>query len=293
LHLRSWRAPALAVAAVAALTTLGLVAMPASGATAGHRLTPAQLKVLLKDIHQIALHKKLVATPSHSPNGITLYESGNWSGYVALTGNSTTSFKSITANFTVPSANCTAGGVGDGDAFAYHWVGLDGFNNGTVEQDGVGVLCEDGSPTYISWWETYPGGINVTANVNPGDQISASVVYNGSDYVLKVDDVTSATDVENVTEPCESGSTCARASAEVITEGYPSSPWLGTADYGGSLYSDIVVTNQAGTKGSISGSAWTDGEIEAVQNSELTSQPGGLYGAGSGTSGRSAFENFW
>jgi Peptidase A4 family len=293
LHLRSWRTPALAVAAVAALTTLGLVAMPASGSTATGRPTPAQLKLMLKDIRQTVINKKLVATPSHAPNGIKLYESGNWAGYLALPAGSTKTFKSISASFTVPSANCTAGGVGDGDAFAYHWIGLDGWSDGTVEQDGVGVLCEGGTAYYISWWETYPGGIQVSYNVDPGDQINASVVYNGSDYALRVEDVTTDKTVENVTEPCQKGSTCNRSSAEAITEGYPSSPWLGTADYGASLYSDIVVTNSAGTKGSFTSSAWTDGETEAVQNSELTTQPGGLYTAGTGTSLRSAFENFW
>jgi hypothetical protein len=294
LALPSWRAPALAAVAVAAVTAISLVAMPASGSTTPARLTQAQLKQLVKkELHQTILDKKLVAGPSHAPNGITQYTSGNWAGYVALPSGSTTSFTKIGAAFEVPSADCTAGGVGTGDAFAYHWIGLDGFSDGTVEQDGVGVLCEGGTAYYISWWETYPGGINVTENVNPGDEIQAYVTFNGSDYVMTVKDQTTDTYVEDVTEPCESGSTCDNSSAETITEGYPSSPWLGTADYGSEFYNAIEVTNQAGTAGAISRSTWTDGEITAEQGSTITSEPGRLYSVGTGSTSANAFQVFW
>jgi Peptidase A4 family len=248
---------------------------------------------MLMSIHQSVLDKRLVAKAGSAPNGITLFESSNWAGYIALPGGATTSFKQVSSYFTVPSANCSAGGVGTGDAFAYHWIGLDGWSSGTVEQDGVGVLCEGGSPTYIAWWETFPGALMYNTDVSPGDQINASVTFNGSDYVMTVKDITQGTTPIKATEPCESGSTCANSSAEAITEGYPSSPWLGTADYGASMYSRLMMTNQAGTTGPVSSSSWTDAEAEAVQGSTITSQPGGLYSAGTGTAGLSAFEIFW
>jgi hypothetical protein len=291
LALKSWRAGALAAAAVAALTTLGIVAIPASGSTAAVK-PPISM---LKSIHQSVLNKKLVAGAAKAPNGISTFTSGNWAGYLALPSGPTTSFKKIQADFTVPSVNCNGGGVGTGDAFAYHWVGLDGWSDGTVEQDGVADFCEGGSALYYAWWETYPGGINLVTTVNPGDQVTATVTYNGSDYVMTVDDITQGTDVVNVTEPCESGSTCDNSTAEDITEGYRDLPWLGTVDYGRSLYDAVIVTNQAGTTGGIADSNWSDGMVEAIGSvsGHLTSLPGDLYSAGNGTKGRSAFEIVW
>jgi Peptidase A4 family len=246
---------------------------------------------LLKLIHQPVISKKLVSRAAQAPGGITLFKSTNWAGYVALTGNSTTSFKAVTADFTVPSVNCSV--VGTSDAFAYHWVGLDGWTDSTVEQDGVADFCEGGTAFYYAWWETFPGGINLTTALNPGDQVTATVTYTGGNYVMEVTDITQGTVVVNVTEPCNSGSTCHRSSAEAITEGYPSSPWVGTADYGRSLYNAVQVTNQAGTTGGIGSSTWKDGEVEAVNGSDITSLPARLYTTGTGTRMRSAFEISW
>ena len=78
------------IAGVAAsVLALGLLGMPASGSVSG-RPTPSMLHV----VHQPVINKKLVKT-AKTPNGLPLFTSGNWAGYVALTGGSTTSYKEV------------------------------------------------------------------------------------------------------------------------------------------------------------------------------------------------------
>src|SRR5262245_47128298 len=74
----------------------------------------------------------------------------------------------------------------------------------------------------------YPNGINLDFPVSPGDAISSRVTYDGAgNYTLYLLDDTSGQSF-NLTESCPT--TCSNRSAEDITEGYSSSPWLGTLD---------------------------------------------------------------
>ena len=272
-----------------ALVAGGTAAYPASGSV-GSRPTPSMLKV----IHQSAIGKKLLAPAAKTPGGIAHFQSGNWAGYLALPGGSTTSFKQVVADYTVPSANCNGGGVGTGDAFAYHWIGLDGWGTGTVEQDGVADFCEGGTASYYAWWEMYPNGINLAFHVSPGDAISSRVTYDGAGiYTLYLLDVTSGQSF-NMTESCPT--TCSNKSAEDITEGYESSPWLGTLDYAREYYNAFQAINQSGTTGGFASKAWSDGEVQAIgaSSGQVTSKPGALYSSnGTATSSRSGFEMNW
>ena len=275
------------IAGVAASAlAVGLLGMPASGSVSG-RPTPSMLHV----VHQPVIDKKLVQTNS-APNGLPLFTSGNWAGYVALTGGSTKSYKEVQSDYTVPSVNCNS--VGTGDGFAYHWVGLDGWNSGTVEQDGVAGFCEGGSASYDAWWEMFPNGINLVFSVSPGDAITSSVTYNGGgNYTLFLNDHTSGQSF-SLSENCPT--TCSNNSSEDITEGYESSPWLGTADYGKEFYNGFKTINQAGHAGGILSAAWPGAEVEAIGASSglPTSVPGPLYSsAGNTVKSKSAFEVNW
>ena len=277
----------IAGAALSALA-MGLLGVPASGSVSG-RPTPTMLHA----IHQPVINKKLVQTKA-APNGLPLFTSGNWAGYIALTGGSTTSYKEVQADYTVPSANCNGGGVGTGDAFAYHWVGLDGWNSGTVEQDGVADFCEGGSTSYFAWWEMFPNGINLAFAVSPGDAITSSVTYKGGgNYTLFLNDHTSGQSF-NMSEHCPT--TCNNSSSEDITEGYQSSPFLGTVDYAKEFYNGFKTINQAGHAGGILSAAWPGAEVEAIgaSSGQPTSVPGPLYSsAGSTVKSKSAFEVNW
>jgi Peptidase A4 family len=96
-------------------------------------------------------------------------------------------------------------------------VGLDGFNDQTVEQDGTFAHCGgtgDTTPKYEAWYEMYPANsVNVFA-VHAGDIIDASVTYANGEFSLTVSDLTTGKTATD-TATC---STCARASAEWIIE---------------------------------------------------------------------------
>jgi Peptidase A4 family len=278
--LRRWRI----IIPVAACCTLLLGALAASAPASTKPTLPS-----LKGTNLPAVHPKEVA--ARGPFGIPVYKSGNWSGYVALpkSGSSTT-FTYVYAQYTVPSVNCTPSG--SGDAFAYHWIGLDGWTSQTVEQDGVADFCESGVPSYYSWYENYPQGITLDFAVNPGDAIQSSVTYSGSThkYTLKLTDETTGQSFSTA-QSC-GGTTCSNSSAEVITEGYPSSPWLGTADFGQEFYNSAVATGGS-TTGSLIDSAWTTIESEAYgpTSGKPTTVPGQIYQGQ--TTSRSAFEIAW
>jgi hypothetical protein len=226
-----------------------------------------------------------------SPEGIPIQYSGNWSGYIALPKSGhTKSFRYVKASYTVPSVNCGVTNY----AFAYHWVGLDGDTDGTVEQDGVADYCVSGTPDYFAWYEMFPAGVSVEFAVNPGDAIKSSVYWNAAKgyYTLALTDLTTGQSF-SVNQAC--ASTCDNSSAEVITEGYPSSPYDGTSDFGAEHYDTIQVSNSSGHHGAMTDPSWNVDESISVDGSSLVdTEPGALYSASVPSSpGYSAFEDLW
>ncbi|MGC2035583.1 MAG: G1 family glutamic endopeptidase, partial [Thermoplasmata archaeon] len=73
----------------------------------------------------------------------------NWAGYAA-TGSAGTVTKA-SANWIVPTVTCNSS-----YSLALFWVGIDGYNTGTVEQTGTWDECYEGSAYYGAWWELYP-----------------------------------------------------------------------------------------------------------------------------------------
>ena len=150
--------------------------------------------------------------------------STNWSGY-ALTG--AAPYTSISSNWVQPTADCSA----TPNSYSSFWVGLDGYNTNSVEQTGTSADCSGSTPNYYGWYEMYPKlPVNYSNPVVPGDSISASVVYLGSNqYKLTLSDTT-----QGWTQTTTQTSTVAtRGSAEVIAEA-PSSITgvLPLADFG-------------------------------------------------------------
>jgi hypothetical protein len=212
--------------------------------------------------------------PGAHPRG-TVYSS-NWAG-VAATGNT---FKAVSATYSVPSVNCTK----TANAFAYHWVGLDGYNNSTVEQDGVAGYCINRSPVYFAWSEMYPAGIGVQFYLNPGDAIRSSVTYNTTTrvFTLALTDVTSG---QSFSRPAMCAGVCQRSTAEVISEGYPSGSYGGTADYGIENYENITLTDHLGNTGGFTSAHW--GYTTIIQRgTSIDAQPSAIYGG-------QAFSNTW
>jgi hypothetical protein len=147
----------------------------------------------------------------------------NWGGYAA-TGSG---FTSVSATWTEPNATCNS----RNDLYA-PWVGLDGYGSSTVEQTGVQTDCSSGSPVDSMWYEMYPANpVYPNANTYPvsaGNQIHASVTYNGSTFTLTLQNVTRGwTFTIN-----KSLGKAKRLSAEVIIESPPAAyPNFGTVSF--------------------------------------------------------------
>jgi hypothetical protein len=154
--------------------------------------------------------------PSSIPNQTT----PSWSGYVDTNYKSTGTFTTITGTWNVPEVapgDCSNGTFATGYGLAGFWVGLDGWNNGTVEQTGTVTECYQGNAYYWDWYEMYPSPLVFVGWVNPGDRIAATAQYTGGKYHLFINDETTGTS-NSVFENCPSGQTCSRHSAEVIAE---------------------------------------------------------------------------
>ena len=67
----------------------------------------------------------------------------------------------------------------------------------------------------------YPSGASSYGGmISAGDQITASVSYNGTDFVLSVTDAQNSAASFSETEACPRSDPCSRASAEVVASRY-------------------------------------------------------------------------
>lgn len=149
--------------------------------------------------------------------------STNWSGYAVTGGNG--AFNSVSASWTEPAATCSKG-----KQYASFWVGLDGYSSNSVEQTGTDSDCSGKTAEYYGWYEMYPAyPVNFSNPVSPGDSISASVTFSGTEtYTLILKDNTK--DWTQTITQNQSG--LDRSSAEVITEAPSSGTVLPLADFG-------------------------------------------------------------
>jgi hypothetical protein len=166
-----------------------------------------------------------IPVPGGGPHGVTpstvnasaglhgaTAESFNWSGYADTT-TTVGAFTAVSGSWVQPAATCTSE-----QRLTAFWVGLDGYSNTTVEQDGTLAYCFEGDPYYFSWWEMYPGGsVTVGSQVRPGDSISASVTRSGTSYTLSVTDPQHPQNNFSTVQTCPATS-CEDQSAEWIAE---------------------------------------------------------------------------
>jgi uncharacterized repeat protein (TIGR02543 family) len=210
-----------------------------------------------------------------------LANSGNWAGYADTGG----TFSAVSAKWVVPTVTCS----GTSALEAVQWVGIDGWNSSTVEQDGTETSCAGSTPQYSAWYEMYGdasvnGGYMVTLStslyhVSPGNSMTASVLMAGGQWTLKVVDNTAGWTFSTVI----TSSAPTAVSAEVITE----SPGVCTsscseaslADFGTVTFTNISVTSSTTGTGSITSSTATAVECNDSNNLTMMS-PGVLSGGG-------------
>ncbi len=204
---------------------------------------------------------------------IVAEESSNWSGYVATGG----TFSSVSGSWTVPSVTCPA----DTTTYSSQWIGIDGDESDTVEQDGTGASCLSGTPHYDAWYEMYGdaavnGGAEVALSsssypVSPGDAMTASVSIAGSTWTLAIADTTRDWNYSiGIASPSPAP---ARSSAEWIAE-RPEVGWSLSAlsDFGSVSFTGASATDNA-TSGPIS--AFSFQPLEMV-GATLLAAPGAL-----------------
>ncbi len=136
----------------------------------------------------------------------------NWSGYADTSSPGT--FTAVSAAWRQPATICSPE-----QRLTATWVGLDGFTDSAVEQDGTLAYCFEGQASYYTWWEMYPGGtVTVGSAVRPGDLIKASVTESGGNYTLSVTDASRPSNSFSTVQACASAGSCQDSSAEWIAE---------------------------------------------------------------------------
>jgi Peptidase A4 family len=133
--------------------------------------------------------------------------SSNWAGYAAHS----TTYTSVTSTWNEPTVTC-----GAADSFAAFWVGMDGYNDSTVEQLGTEADCSGGTVHHYAWYELYPAApVDIARTVSPGDSMTATITATTTDHFTLT--------VRNNTEgwtftTTKTVSGALRSSAEVILE---------------------------------------------------------------------------
>ena len=253
------------------LTWLAFVpAGAASAATASHaRHLPASIG---------PVHGKHRVGTARLPGGAraTTYTSAIWDGYVSTPKPGGAPFREVQARWVQPAVSCDPSRP---VMNAVHWVGLDGWTNASVEQGGTLANCQNGTASYEAWWEMYPyNGIQNSFAINAGDTISASVTYLTSSalFSIVVKDLTSGHSLtENIA--CQPGmGGCPRTSAEVISEdptgGSDRDGAFYLPDYGTMSYTGASMTDDSGSTGTFTDTAWNTSEVNEVSSNNITKQ---------------------
>jgi hypothetical protein len=281
-NLTLWRPAMIAAATVTALAAGGGAAYAAAiPSTAPTATTPGGV------IYATGLHASAVESiRSSSPAGaLTLkttntyaadQTSPNWSGYV--TAPKAGAFKSTSTTFTVPSPSCTST-----DTASSFWAGLDGADDGTVEQDGVEADCTGGSLSMYAWVETFPAAeeeivssTDVPAPVAAGDVVVSTVTEDSSsEYTFVMDDETQGWNL-NTAVQMPTGYTGEDQTSEVITEATTECTTPTSCTIMPITHFGKVAYSSASYNG---GTAYTGSNatpIELAQNGELADSVGAL-----------------
>lgn len=197
--------------------------------------------------------------------------SANWSGYVA-----SGSFGEVAATWTEPVVRCTAA-----NSTLALWVGLGGDGSLPLYQAGSGVICRDGAPTHILWYElltetAQPPQI-IVRTISPGDVVSAEVGLadpSGGGVVRLADRTAGYEDTVGFTPEAAT-----LGSAEWIAEAttVPGGQITPLADFGTAAF-----TGCTADQGSVELSTWPAGRLTALLLHDVN---GGSAAPGAVTSG--------
>jgi hypothetical protein len=173
------------------------------------------------------------------PDNAAAMTSVNWAGYAA-TAQTQGSFTSVSASWSEPAVTCQQ----RGQTFSAFWAGLDGDGTPTVEQTGTEADCANGTATYQGWYELFPNAPVFFDNpVQPGDQLSASVVADGNAvFTLTLIDATQGwkQSIQQSAPDAELGS--AEIIAEAPSDGQQILP---LSDFGAINFTNVSINGQS------------------------------------------------
>ena len=287
------RAGAIAAGAVvAALTASAFAAAPAPAAPGGAARATVSARARAYPLLTKVQPGGPIAAPRNERAAVRAFSNGkttsvvseNWGGYVA--GGRGVRFRYVRATFFVPYLDCASSPF----SFSGHWVGLDGANSPTVEQDGILAACQGTTPEYLAWYEMFPlPPVYSKMTIRPGNSIVASVYYNAGSrqYTLTVTDTTSGTQF-TATKACPAGAACQRLSAEAISEA-PSNgnTILPLSNFRAENFCNVAVTDQQGRHGGLRARWWdTLDVVTAGAHGTILDRPTSI------AKGR-AFSDYW
>jgi hypothetical protein len=119
------------------------------------------------------------------------WESSNWSGYAVSAPTGT--YTQAAGSWTVPAVIAPPNHPNRARQFSSTWVGIDGFNDGTLIQAGTEQDWADGSPFYQAWWEILPAAETpiTTMTIQPGDKMTVTITQGTSNsWTIVVSDAT-------------------------------------------------------------------------------------------------------
>ncbi len=207
--------------------------------------------------------------PVKPRDGHIMATSTNWGGYVAATNLNSPAQGSVSAvygSWIVPTIKAASTST-----YSAFWIGIDGYSSSSVEQIGTAHDWANGSVQSYAWFEMYPGGsygINGFP-LNPGDVISASVVYTGSGiFVMTLNNNTQKVSFTVPTSYTTSLS-AQRSCAEWIIEAPYYNGILPLANFGtGYMLGGSATIN--GVTGPINNGSWAYTGLNMVTNSGAT-----------------------
>lgn len=217
------------------------------------RPLPALARLLL-----IAVGTLLWAAPAALASSAT---SVNWAGYAAH--RSGVRFRFVSAEWTVPIADCTAVSPG----YSSVWVGLGGYGvrSGALEQTGIAIDCSpSGRSSYLAWYELVPAASHsVALGVKPGDLIRGAVSASGHEVTISLEDLTDNRAFRRTFSPSRVDATSAEWIVEAPSQCTGSGECfaLPLADFGHVHVFGAHATTTGGRSGTVASRRWSTTEI--------------------------------
>jgi hypothetical protein len=200
------------------------------------RAAPDQYQVWAQAMQAATVYVRPFFTPHPEIRADIPTTSSNWSG-TAITG-SYNSFREVQGQWVVPNID-TSSVAG---AMVVTWVGIDGYGNGRVEQDGSLGWASPSGPYYCAWTELYPlqGILCSNLSVKPGQTIYTYMTTNASSTYFFMEN----TNTGNYISFTEAGG-CLCQTAEWITE----RPSNGSVPYPLARFGTVVMTDEGASSG--------------------------------------------